>query len=84
VRIAEGKPELAVPHLQKAISLDAGNDVSHYQLSIAYGRLGKTAEQQKELAEFQRLRGEQRDREETALAPRAVTKQELDPNAPPP
>jgi len=84
VRIAEGKPELAVPHLLKAISLEPGNDVSHYQLSIAYGRLGKTAEQQKELAEFQRLRGEQRDREATALAPRQVTKQELDPNAPPP
>jgi tetratricopeptide (TPR) repeat protein len=84
VLIAEGKPEQAVPHLQKAISSSPGNEVSLYQLSVAYGRLGNAAEQQKALAEFQRLRAQTREREAIALAPREVTKQELDPNAPPP
>jgi tetratricopeptide (TPR) repeat protein len=84
VLIAEGKPALAVPHLQKAISSRPANEVSYYQMAVAYGRLGKTAEQQKALAEFQRLHGQQRDREALAFAPRPVTKQELDPNAPPP
>jgi tetratricopeptide (TPR) repeat protein len=84
VLIAEGKPELAVPHLQKAISSSPDNEVSYYQLSIAYGRLGNAAEQQKALSEFQRLHGQKRDREAMALAPREVTKQELDPDAPPP
>jgi tetratricopeptide (TPR) repeat protein len=84
VLIAEGRPEQALPHLQKAISSSPDNEVSHYQLSVAYGRLGNAAEQQKALAEFQRLRGRQREREATLLAPREVTKQELDPSAPPP
>lgn len=84
VLIAEGKPELALPHLQKAIASSPDNEVAHYQLSVAYGRLGNTAEQQKALAEFQRLRGQKREREAIVLAPREVTKQELDPGAPPP
>ena len=84
VLIAQGKPELAVPHLQKAIASRPDNEVSHYLLATAHGRLGNAAEQQKELAEFQRRRGQQREREAALLAPREVTKQELDPNAPPP
>jgi tetratricopeptide (TPR) repeat protein len=84
VLIAEGKPELAVPHLKKAISSSPSNEVAYYQLSIAYGRVGNAAEQQKAIAEFQRLRGQTREREALAFAPREVTKQELDPNAPPP
>ena len=58
--------------------------MSYYQLSMAYGRLGNAAEQAKALAEFQRLHGQKRDRETLAFAPRQVTKQELDPDAPPP
>ena len=84
VLIAQGKPELAVPHLQNAITSSPANEVSYYQLSMAYGRLGNAAEQAKALAEFQRLHGQKRDRETLAFAPRQVTKQELDPDAPPP
>jgi tetratricopeptide (TPR) repeat protein len=84
VLIAEGHPEQAVPHLQRAIALNPANEVSHYQLSIAYARMGNTAEQQKALAEFQRLRGQKREREAALLAPREITKQELDPGASPP
>jgi tetratricopeptide (TPR) repeat protein len=84
VLIAEGRAEQAIPLLQKAISSSPGNEVSYYQLSVAYGRLGNAAEQQKAIAEFQRRQGQKREREALAFAPREVTKQELDPSAPPP
>ncbi len=79
VLLMQGKPDLALPHLQKAISLNPHNEVSQYQLSQAYRALGRTAEQQKALIEFQRLRAAKASREAKAdLSPREVTKQELD------
>jgi predicted Zn-dependent protease len=84
VLISQDKPGPAVGELQKAISLNHANEVSHYQLAVAYGRLGRAEEQQKALAEFQRLRAQKREREDLVLAPRQVTKQELDASAPPP
>jgi tetratricopeptide (TPR) repeat protein len=87
VLIALGKPDLALPHLRKAVSLDPEDEVCYFHLSQVYKALGNVAEQQKALAEFQRRRS-QREREERsllkgALAPREVTKQELDSEAPP-
>jgi tetratricopeptide (TPR) repeat protein len=77
--LTQGKPDLALSHLQKAIALNPENEVSQYQLSQAYRALGRTAEQQKALNAFQRLRAEKARREEKAdLSPREVTKQELD------
>ena len=84
VLISQDKPEPAVSQLQKAISLNRANEVSYYQLSVAYARLGQVAEQQKALAEFQRLRALKREPEDLMLAPRPVTKQELDASVPPP
>jgi len=84
VLITQRKPEQAVSQLQKAISLNRANEVSYYQLAVAYGRLGQAAEQQKALAEFQRLRAQKREREDLMFAPRQVTKQELDASVPPP
>jgi len=84
VLIAQGRPERAVPHLQKAVASNPANEVSYYQLAAAYARMGDTAGQQKALAQFQRLQGLKREREAMALAPREVTKQDLDPSAPPP
>jgi predicted Zn-dependent protease len=79
VLLTQGKPELALPHLQKAVSLNSGNEVSQYQLSQAYRALGRTTEQQKALTEFQCLRAEKARRDEKAdLSPREVTKQALD------
>lgn len=52
------KPELALPHLQRAISLDPANDVSWYRLSQIEGMLGNSAERQKAQAEFERLRSQ--------------------------
>jgi tetratricopeptide (TPR) repeat protein len=85
VLAAQGQPERALPHLQKAIALDPANDVAYYQLSVAHGKLGNVAEQRKVLEEFQRLRERKREREALLLAPPSpVTPQELDPTAPPP
>jgi len=79
VLITQGKPDQALPHLQKAISLNPANEVSQYQLSQVYRALGRTGEQQMALKEFQRLRAEKARQEEKAgLSPREVTKQVLD------
>jgi len=87
VLIALGKPDLALPHLRKAVSLNPEDAVCYFHLAQVYRALGNVTEQQKALAEFQRLRS-QREREERslikrALSPREVTKQELDSEAAP-
>ncbi len=83
--IALGKPDLALRHLRKAVSLNPGNEVSYYQLSQVHKALGNVAEQQKALAEFERLRGQksrQQERLTGTFLLREVTKQELDSEAP--
>ncbi len=77
--VSLGKPEQALPHLQKAISLNKNNEVSWYQLSQVYKSLGNTAEQQKALAEFQRLRNQKSDAESGKnFSRQEVTKQKVD------
>ena len=79
VLIALGKPEVALPHLRKAISLNPANEVSYYQLSLGYRALGNPAEQEKALAEFQRLHSQRaRPEEPLTFVPQEVTKQEMD------
>ena len=79
VLIALKQPEKAFPHLEKALSLNPENEVSHYQLSLVYKALGNAAGQEKELSEFQRLRTKKSLRREAApFKPLEVTRQELD------
>ena len=47
----------ALPHLQKAVALNAGNEIEWYRLSQVQGMLGHEAEQKKGFAEFQRRGG---------------------------
>ena len=54
--VSLGKAEQALAPLRKAIALNAANEVAWFQLSQAQRALGNAAEQQKALAEFQRLR----------------------------
>jgi len=77
------KPELALPHLHKAIELDAQNEVAWYRLGQVQKALGNAAEQQKALAEYRRLhdKGNQQRGLEPVFSPREVTKQEVDPSA---
>lgn len=80
--IALDRNALAVPVLRKGAALNPADEVPHFLLSRALKALGNDAEQQKELAEFQRLRKE-KGRPQTPLkAPREVTKQGTDADSP--
>ncbi len=86
VLMIEHKPELALPHLEKAIALNAKNEVSWYRLAQVERALGNVREQQKALAQFQRLRSHEASQQAAVrelFSPDEVTKQKLDPNAPP-
>jgi tetratricopeptide (TPR) repeat protein len=84
VLLAQGQPERALPHLQKAVALDPSYDVALYQLSVVHGKLGQAAEQRKALEAFQRIREKKREREALMFAPPSqVTPQGLD-TVPPP
>jgi len=81
--IALGRPREALPHLQAALKKDPDDDVAHYQVAQAYKALGNTAEQEKALAEFNRIRSLVAQR--TAAVPplqRDVTPQLLDAKPP--
>lgn len=81
VLVALRKPELALPHLQKAISLNAKNEVSWWRLAQVERALGNTTEQKRALAEFQRLHSQNAGHEESArklFSPDEVTRQQLD------
>jgi tetratricopeptide (TPR) repeat protein len=79
------KPDLALPHLERAVALNPGNEVAWYRLSQVHGMLGHETEQKKAFAEFQRLRTQKSSQQEAAkqiFSPEEVTRQQLDPNAP--
>jgi tetratricopeptide (TPR) repeat protein len=74
--MAQQKPDLALPHLQRAVALDPQDEVAWYRLSQADRALGNTEEQKKALAEFQRLRSQIASQQGTST-PGEVTKQVL-------
>jgi tetratricopeptide (TPR) repeat protein len=85
VLMSTRKPELALPHLQKTVTLKAGNEVAWYRLSQVQGVLGNDAEQKRAFAEFRRLRTQKSSQQEAAkqiFSPEEVTQQQLDPTAP--
>jgi tetratricopeptide (TPR) repeat protein len=75
--MAQRKPDLALPHLQRAVVLNADDEVAWYRLSQADRALGNTEEQKKALAEFQRLRSQIALQQGTST-PGEVTKQVLE------
>ncbi len=74
------KPQLAIAHLQKAIALNSGNEVSWWRLAQVQRALGNSAEQRKALAEFQRLHSQDRSGETGSklFSPEEVTQQHID------
>jgi len=76
--VSLGKAEQALAPLGKAVTLDAANEVAWFQLAQAQRALGNAAEQQKAVAEFQRLRDLKRQAEINVLTRQEVTKQSLD------
>jgi tetratricopeptide (TPR) repeat protein len=82
VLVAQGKADLALPPLAKAVSLDPEDEVAYFQLWQAHRALGHREEQEKAQAEFQRLRSRSREQErEDLLRKNTVTQQELDPQS---
>lgn len=78
--IAAGDSSAALPHLQKAISLNPRDEVAFYQIAQAHRALGQEAEQQQALAAFERLRTEKaREVAVVQAGPPHVTKQVIDP-----
>jgi tetratricopeptide (TPR) repeat protein len=51
----------AVGPLETAVHLDAAQDNALYQLSLAYRRLGRTAEAEAALKKYQNIKNKQRD-----------------------
>jgi tetratricopeptide (TPR) repeat protein len=74
--MAQQKPDLALPHLQRAVALNAEDEVAWYRLAQVDRTLGNKDEQTKALAQFQRLRSQIALQQGTAT-PGEVTKQVL-------
>jgi tetratricopeptide (TPR) repeat protein len=76
--VAMGEPGAALPHLQKAVSIDHRDEVALYQMAQAHRALGQEAEQQKALAAFQRVREEKAAAAVVPAGPPTVTRQVID------
>jgi tetratricopeptide (TPR) repeat protein len=74
--MAQQKPDLALPHLQRAVAINADDEVAWYRLAQADRTLGNKEEQTKALAQFQRLRSQIALQQGTST-PGEVTKQVL-------
>jgi tetratricopeptide (TPR) repeat protein len=74
--MTQQKPDLALPLLQKAVTLDAEDEVAWYRLAQVDRALGNKDEQQKALAQFQRVRSQMALQQGTS-PPGEVTKQVL-------
>jgi len=85
VLMSQSEPKLALPHLQKAVTINPEDEVAWYRLSRAQKALGNDALQQKALSEFQRLHEktlqQSRVKEQTSL--NELTKQVIEPNLEP-
>jgi predicted Zn-dependent protease len=80
--LSTGRAEQSLAPLGKAVALDAANDVAWFQLAQAHRALGNAAEQQKALAEFQRLRDSNLQAQKNTWKRREVTQQSLDAKPP--
>jgi tetratricopeptide (TPR) repeat protein len=74
--MAQRKPDLALPLLQKAVTLNAEDEVAWYRLAQVERALGNKDQQQKALAQFQRVRSQMALQQGTT-PPEEVTKQAL-------
>jgi tetratricopeptide (TPR) repeat protein len=85
VLMSQSEPKLALPHLQKAVTINPEDEVAWYRLSRAQKALGNDALQQKALSEFQRLHEKtlQQSRLKEQTSPNELTKQVIEPNSEP-
>jgi tetratricopeptide (TPR) repeat protein len=85
VLLSQNEPNLALPHLQKAVTLNPEDEVAWYRLSRVQKALGNDAQLKKALTEFQRLREKtpQQTRAKEQNPASEVTKQVIEPSAEP-
>jgi len=81
VLLEKNEPEKALPHAQRAVAVDPGNEVCWYRLAKIQRSLGNIPEQENALAQYRRLHdlANQQKQVEPVFSRREVTKQELDP-----
>jgi tetratricopeptide (TPR) repeat protein len=61
LELEDGKPERALPQLESAIKLDSQDSRFHFAVSRVYRRLGRSAEADKEMEIYQKLKGARSD-----------------------
>lgn len=66
IHLEKGELQKAVENLEKGVAADAEKDYIHYQLSIAYRKMSRTADADRELEIYQKLKREKRDAESPA------------------
>jgi tetratricopeptide (TPR) repeat protein len=79
--ISAHKPELALPHLEKAVSLNRDNNVAWWRMAQVERLLGNSDEQKRALAEFQRLHSQSADQQDQGrklFSPNEVTQQQVE------
>ena len=81
VLLEKNEAEKALPHAQRAVTVDPENEVCWYRLAKIQRSLGNIPEQEKALAQYRRLHdlANQQKEVEPVFSPREVTKQEADP-----
>ncbi|PYU45717.1 MAG: hypothetical protein DMG54_05175, partial [Acidobacteria bacterium] len=52
---SQGRSREALGHLLEAVRIEPENEVAHFRLASVYKALGDAANQQKEMASFQKL-----------------------------
>jgi tetratricopeptide (TPR) repeat protein len=57
--VSAGQASKALAPLERAVKLDPGNEVAHYQLSFAYLRVGREADAKRELALYRDIHDQQ-------------------------
>ncbi len=76
--MSRGEMREALPHLLEAVRIEPQNEVAHFRLASLYKALGDTANQQKEMASFQKLHSAASSGE-PQLTGASVTQQTIDP-----
>ena len=60
IYLEKGEAKKAVDNLERAVSADAGKDYVHYQLSIAYRKMSRKEDADRELKIYQKLKNDER------------------------
>jgi tetratricopeptide (TPR) repeat protein len=60
IYLEKGETKTAIEKLERAVSTDAHKDYIHYQLSIAYRKMSRNADADRELSIYQKLKNEKR------------------------